>query len=56
MAKQLYSLLWGKGDLIQAGRIAGQHAHQSERDNRDQEKLRDQNQQAAADVPSIRMV
>jgi len=50
VAKQLYSLLWGKRAQFQAGRIARQHAHESERDDRDQEQLRDQNQQASADV------
>src|SRR6202045_105596 len=48
--KQVYPFLWGKRAQFQAGRIARQHAHESERDDRDQEQLRDQNQQASADV------
>ena len=50
VAKQLYSLLWGKRPQFQAGRIAGEHAHESERDDRDQEQLRHQNQKPSADV------
>src|ERR1700741_4795535 len=43
-------LLPGKRPQFQAGRIARQHAYKSEGNDRDQEQLRDKNQQAPADV------